>query len=396
MNSLPPQKHDTPHTETTTSDPWYEVKSLTVALVAYKLAIALFIALFWANFPTAFDREQRARNYTRAPSQQEHVELRDLFETWDTQHYLAISEQGYTPETASTAFYPLWPALIRAGAAVTGGDHLMSGLLLANLLSLIALVVLHRLLSARYNTSLADRTLVLLLAFPGALFLNFPYTEALFLLLLVCFAAGLHWQLRWLTLIAAFLLPMTRPVGVLILVPILTLLRSDRSRLEKTLLVAAPLLGFLLYLAIMQQQVGDPFAGMKAQKYFGFEDTFSKLFNPGAFLWELFGSTIWFHSSGPSAIDRIWFLGFCVALVPLWKRSRLYFWLALPLGLIPAVTLSFMAFTRYVAVIFPVFIAAAEFLRGANRRIWLAVTVACLAILQFFFLVRHINFQWAA
>jgi di/tricarboxylate transporter len=55
-----------------------------------------------------------------------------------------------------------------------------------------------------------------------------------------------------------------------------------------------------------------------------------------------------------------------------------------------------MAFTRYVAVIFPIFIAAGEYLHGSNRRIWLAVTVACLAILQFFFLVRHINFQWAA
>ena len=111
--------------------------------------------------------------------------LASHFATWDAAHYLYLSEVGYAKDVKSCAFYPLWPLLVRGFAPLLGGSHVLTGLVLANAFSLAAWALFHRLVARRWGESAANWALAFLIAFPGALFFQFNYTESLFLLLVL-------------------------------------------------------------------------------------------------------------------------------------------------------------------------------------------------------------------
>jgi hypothetical protein len=139
------------------------------------------------------------------------------FATWDTAHYLNLSEVGYSRGEPSCAFYPFWPLLVRWLSFLTGGSHLVAGLLLANACSLAAWILFHRLVARRWGNTAAHWSLAFLILFPGSLFFQFHYTEGLFLLLTMALWWGLETQRHAWGFLAAFLLPLTRAVGVSIL-----------------------------------------------------------------------------------------------------------------------------------------------------------------------------------
>jgi hypothetical protein len=155
---------------------------LAMLLLAYKAVCFLLIDLAIVLLPPIFS----VANY------QGNVHLPVMisstarfFQTWDTQQYLIISQYGYQAGSAANGMYPLWPFCIRLFSHVTGGNHLLAGLFLSNLCSVAAFVLLYRYIARESGVSLADHAIMLMLAFPGALFLLFPYSEALFLLLSV-------------------------------------------------------------------------------------------------------------------------------------------------------------------------------------------------------------------
>src|SRR5205823_1764407 len=97
-------------------------------------------------------------------------------------HHLALD--GY--HTASdAAFFPLYPTLIRGGAALLGGAYLLSGLLISTVAYVVALVLLHRLVRTDVDDAAAGRTLLYIALAPTAFFFLASYTEALFLALSV-------------------------------------------------------------------------------------------------------------------------------------------------------------------------------------------------------------------
>ena len=65
---------------------------------------------------------------------------------WDSVWYLAIARHGYGHEAARTAFYPLYPLLIRGVGTVLGSD-LVAGVLISVVCFAIGLVALHRLVA---------------------------------------------------------------------------------------------------------------------------------------------------------------------------------------------------------------------------------------------------------
>jgi len=147
-------------------------------------------------------------------------ELRSVWLYWDAAHYTGIAQQGYTglPEAA---FYPLFPLLERAVSLVTGGDVVLAGVIVANVSCLTAFALLRVLAEREAGRSIARRTLILVAAFPTSFFFAMAYSESLFLLLSVGVFLALH-ERRWLLAggIAA-LAALTRPVGVLLLLPLL-------------------------------------------------------------------------------------------------------------------------------------------------------------------------------
>src|SRR4051794_1517892 len=104
---------------------------------------------------------------------------------WDAVWYLGIAHSGY--DGASTAFFPLYPLLVRGLAPAGDPASLLFAAFVVSLAALAgALYLLRRLAELELGSASAARRAVLLLAFfPGALWLGAPYSESLFLLLSV-------------------------------------------------------------------------------------------------------------------------------------------------------------------------------------------------------------------
>src|SRR6185312_7732619 len=184
------------------------------------LTSKLFITITaLAGLAGEFNTEQFFSAYARWPPGKPRI-LSSQFATWDSAHYLRLSYDGYQAGSLSCAFYPLWPGAIHLAAAPLGGRPLLAGMLLANALSIVGFWLFYRLVERHYTPAVARDSLILMLTFPGALFFSFPYTEALYLVLLMVLFWGLELK-RWSwTAVAGFLLPLARPVGIFLIAPL--------------------------------------------------------------------------------------------------------------------------------------------------------------------------------
>lgn len=145
--------------------------------------------------------------------------LAGVWQRWDACWYAKVATYGYEAGTNSVTFFPLLPALMAAGGAILGSVT-VAGLVVGFGASILGLAVIHRLVARDLGRSVASRTILYLLVFPSGFFLLAPFTEAPFL----AASAAAFWGARtgrWgLALGAAFLAGLTRAPGVLLAVPL--------------------------------------------------------------------------------------------------------------------------------------------------------------------------------
>ena len=185
-----------------------------------------------------------------------------------------------TRHDGSMEFYPLFPWLVRLVAYVSR-SYLASGFIVSGIASVIAAVLLRRLVHLDYPASVAMRSVWFLLIFPTAYFLHIGYSEALFLALaLACILAarGERW---WLAGVLGAFCWMTRATGA-VLVPTLAVEAAQQYWVRrrscsqgpvgcsawnwKWLSIAIVPAGFAVYLLINWSVAGDPFAFLQARK----------------------------------------------------------------------------------------------------------------------------------
>lgn len=316
------------------------------------------------------------------------------FATWDGAHYLFLSEVGYQSGSPSCAFYPLWPYLIRAASWLTLGNHFLAGLLLANAFSAIAFLLFHYFVEQQHGRTAANAALTLLLAYPGAIFFSFIYTEALFLLLVLWFFISLFQQRYGRVALIGFFLPLTKAVGVFCIFPLLLHLWLNRARGRAYLAYYGPLLGYATYFGLMYATTGNAFEGFEAQRFYPNQPSIANIFNAPGFL-EHFFMPLQLHGMLDSAVDRGLFLLLVACLYPLWRLNKVYFVYAAFVGLVPAASSWFFSYTRNVMMAFPLFIVLALWLKDRDHGFLLRCVAALMGAFQLWFLLRHINFVWA-
>ena len=188
---------------------------------------------------------------------------------WDSVWYLAIAGDGY-PGAAGprTAFFPLYPMLVRAAGALVG-SALVGGALVSLAAFAVALYLLHRLTELELGAGPARAAVRALALSPMAFFWSAVYSESLFLMLSVgaVYAARTR---RWAWAGAAgALAAATRSAGVLLLVPLAVLWLAGRPGAERRVrdaawlaVVPAGLAAFCAWLAL---RGGDGLAPFHAQ-----------------------------------------------------------------------------------------------------------------------------------
>jgi hypothetical protein len=302
---------------------------------------------------------------------------------WDAVWYLRIADSGYAEEPARTAFFPLYPLLVR-GAGELGGGSPAARLVIAYLIALAAflggLVLLHRLTTLELGRPLAAPTLLLLAVFPAAVYFGAPYPESLFLLASVgaFYAARTG---RWGGAVAALAAASaTRSAGILLLVPLAMLWWSQEPRRRRPGQAAwlglafAGVGGYALYLGLAQ---GDALGFLDTQEAWYRDFDF-----PLGGVWDglvaavdgarqlLSGSRtpVYFEAAAGDPfrvaalnLMLLGFLGFALAAcVGVWRRLPPAYgaWvtvaLLLPLSF-PVAPQPLMSLPRFLAVLFPIF-----------------------------------------
>ena len=343
----------------------------------------------------------------------------NIWSHWDGAWYIRIAGEGYgAAAPASTAFFPLYPLLVRSSALLLGGPLSKEALSVwAPLVSLLflpfALYFLYHIALDGWGERVARDMVLIVAFFPTTFFLNAGYTESLFLALSAgsLWAMGVRKDLLLACVLAGFAAA-TRNVGVFLVVPLLYEwvknggLERGRERLKVVYLALVPC-GLVVYMGYLWMRFGDPFLFYSAQEYWNRRHV-DPLTLVVDILGEAFGSLGSLFGAQPPAgsalegmIERLHgandaysllFLLFTLALFGLGFR-------VLPLSLslytllliLTAVTFGkpstpLMGFSRYILVAFPLFITLATLLESRRAlAVWLSFSAAVSLLFCAFF-----------
>lgn len=344
--------------------------------------------------------------------------LAATFARWDSTWFLAIANDGYAPDEARTAFFPLYPLLVRVGGWVLGSD-IAAGVVVSIACLTGALAVVHRLTAIELDAAAADATVWLLALFPMSFFFSAVYSESLYLLLsaaAVYAARTDRWA--WAGAIGA-LAALTRSAGIVLVVPLVLLWWGSRRRPQDLACVVGVPLGVLGYCA------GLALADISFTAPFDAQDVWLReLAGPFVGVWDGFVAAwqgarqvlsgqrehVYFTAAGGDPIEvartNLMLFAFLVLAVPAvvgtLRRLPLAYGayvvaaLSLPLSY-PVGPQPLMSLPRFLAVLFPLFMWAGWWVsreRRAARARPLAEGLSTVALIAF--VGQFATWHWVA
>jgi hypothetical protein len=334
---------------------------------------------------------------------------------WDGAHYARIAREGYAHRW-ETAFFPLFPILEHILATnILQNPYAagVAGIIIANLCALAAFALLRILVEREFGRETAQRTLLYLAVFPTAFFLAASYAESLFLLLSIgaflCLRRG-YWLPAGLL---AALATLTRPVGILLIIPFLVeyyaiFKRSREAGQSPPLRTLGSMIGGL---ALPVLALGG-FSLYEKALFGSFAATASAQASGGGRSFAL--PIVGFARAGVALIqqgllptydqahilaDGAFTLLFIALAVVTWRRLPLsyvlYSWaMALLVISTPAHNwYALLSNMRYMLVVFPIFIVLGQW--GANRTIERIIFILSLPTLALF-VITFVNRGWVA
>jgi hypothetical protein len=322
---------------------------------------------------------------------------------WDVIHYVEIAYLGYAHHQPLSAFFPLFPLLIRGLGMLLGGSIMAdyaTGMILANVCFYGILVLFYQLVCKDHGHITARYALIYLAFDPYGIFFFVGYTESLFFLLTLAVfvflrrGKTLDW---WQAGLCGCLVTLTRPTGVILLVSFFVLFvqrfgirkiltrENWRQKLNAMLAMALVPAGLLIYMGYLRITFGSPWV-------FSIEQTL---------IWHRSLALPWVGPIGAIkgilTLDHSFFsrdlADVTFTLIPLtalivgWKRLPLYyslFSLVMVLFVLcePQRFVPLMSVPRFMLVVFPVFILFA---------LWSKDRINAWSLMSFFFIMFILN-----
>ncbi len=303
---------------------------------------------------------------------------------WDANWYMSIAQHGYewvAGQQSSVAFFPLYPWLMHVLGWVLGGQYLLAGILVSIFCFCGGLVFLYRLVLADFDESIASRTIWLLAIFPTSFFFNAIFTESLFLLTSVaCFYYGRKG--RWAAAgVWGLLASLTRISGLLLLVPLayeflsqrnFSPVKSLRPALLWLTLVPA---GVAIYSVYLYFGFGQPFAFAQAQES-GWGHVITPFWNSFVHDFSYLISRHELRVIWDGAATALMAVCAVLGLKKLPSSYTLYTFVSM---LFPLAGGTMASMSRYVLVVFPIFVLLAILSR--RKPLYLAISGCFLVLL---------------
>ncbi len=306
---------------------------------------------------------------------------------WDAGWYESIAGHGYVSSgVQSVRFFPGFPMAARALSWVTGLGVAPALVLIANACALAAMAAL--LILVRHDlgdAALARRSVWLLALAPAAYSLVLGYADAALLLCSIVTMLAARTGRWWVAAAAGLVAGLVRPLGILLVVPVLIEVVRQRGVGSQTTrspgtpvrsghwvarlaAVGAPVAGTAAYLVWVRSQFGDAFLPFRVQQENGHRGVLTL---PLAAMAHNLESVVRGHHLG-SALHVPWVV-LCIALlVVAFRRLPLsYAAFALAVLAVSLTSTNLDSFERYALGAFPLVIAASTL--TSRRRVEVVV-----------------------
>ena len=312
---------------------------------------------------------------------------------WDGGHFYNISKFGYFGPN-EYAFFPLFPLLIKIISFLFLGNHLLSGLLIANVLYLAFLYTFFRLINLKFGQKTAVASLFTVVLFPTSFFSVAFYSESLFLILTALTLLLIERNKPYLASITIILASLTRFVGIFLALPLIFyLLKSIDFKLRKIdlrfLLIPISLSGILGYGTYLYLKFKDPLY------FFTVQSTWHRsVVNPLSTIYSYFSQNF---ASKPynDYLDIIVTVSFVLILIAGVKKIPLSWILfGLLVVIVPASSGTLTSMPRYVLASLPTFVLIGMFLK--DRKILSILIWVIFLSLQMFLAIKFVGGYWVA
>ncbi len=378
--------------------------------------------------------------------------LLGVWTRWDGQWYLKIADLGYVGD-GSSAFYPLYPALVKGLGMVLFPlgpyRYIVAALLISAIAFYLALALLHAATRDAFDvvgqpgvinhaptaeaddypitqtsnlkpqtstieqitqtsnlkpqtSAIADNAVLYLAAFPTAFFCFAAYSEAVFLLLAVSSLYAARRANWWMAGVAAGLAILTRSFGLALFVPLLyeywRQARAGRGWRWDGLALALPPLALAGLAAYALLRFGDPAAFLSSQNLW-----FRRFSLPWESLWRGFTAVanqpLQYAPENMNLTNLAAAILFVLFAVLGWRVLPAIYCLYLDFGVLFALSSAasaepLLSVSRFVLVLFPAFMLLGA--AGARSRtfhlVWLTFSLMLLAL----FFIRFANWFWVA
>jgi hypothetical protein len=216
----------------------------TMTAIRVGFWLAAIVALLWTPVH---------RDIAHFPADGSHLSLVfNTFAQWDSGWFIRIADHGYDVKQSS-AFFPLYPLVVR-GIAEVLGSTVIAGVLVSLAAAGLAAIAVFKIAQRLVSETVASDSVLLLALFPLAFVFTAVYSDALFLALAGwSFWAGLRRQALTASVLGGLAVA-TRPMGLALLPALLVLLwpkeRTLRATLQPLALLCIPaaLAAYALYL----------------------------------------------------------------------------------------------------------------------------------------------------
>ena len=364
------------------------IRSICSVVLVSKIIIFI---IAWCAAPSVpeslFDEMQVPLDYCRFPTA-----IRK-FAAFDAGWYLSLVDNSYKNSKGAAAFYPLWPFLLRTFGCANNpwAPVISAGLSAVFWCSGIGLIFVW--VSKEFSHETAWWILLANLLLPSSMTYWLGFTESLFVLLFAAFLRYANTEKYWITLLAALLLPLVRPVGIFVISLPLIWWFVGLRRSRSMYCVMVFLAGWLSYFSIMWFNLGSPMAGWDAQKYHVNQPSLYYIFDIPKLVDSLFYITS-FHDPKGSLLDRTMFVVAFWCICRLWRFRPSWCLVSILMLLVPAMTNQFLSFSRFTIVVIPLLFPMAELL-SKIRRFWLTALIGGLLLVQYYLIDRFFRFEWA-
>lgn len=297
---------------------------------------------------------------------------------FDGVHYLRLAQNGYS-YLGSQAFFPVFPALINLVSRIipvkiyldtnffVNTNFFYSGLLISNILTILALYYAKKLFDLEYGVSISWRIIIFILVFPTSFYMGAIYTESLFILSAVL---TLYSYKKGNYLLAGLFGALTSGIKVLgVFIPLILvidglvgLIKKQDFKKNFKILLAGLFGGFglLSYMLYLQYKFSDALLFLHVQSGFGAGRSSTSIVTLPQVFYRYIKIFVAIPPTEMRFYNALFELAFSILaflfLILMVKKIKLSYWISIfGILLVPTLTGTLSSMPRYILTAFILF-----------------------------------------